>query len=42
MKADMSSGTASVIVALIGLFGMVTSKFVDDYLTRRERGQAKK
>jgi hypothetical protein len=42
MKADMSSGTASVLVALIGLFGMLSSKVLDDYLKERKREQAKK
>jgi hypothetical protein len=42
MKADMSSGTASVVVAVIGLISVVTSTLLDDYLKRREREQEKK
>lgn len=41
MKADISSGTASVIVAVIGLIEIVTIKFLDDYLKQREREQSR-
>lgn len=37
MKADMSDGAASVVVAVIGLISMVATSLLDDYLKRCER-----
>ncbi len=36
-RTSISTGTASVIVALVGLVGTLAGKFLDDYLKRRER-----